>query len=154
MRSWSPEATEAIIDGVAPIFSGTGFHRNGDWYRRGRRELTDSVWFKMIKHSPESQFASVDVRFGIHIGGVEKIDFGLCSFDPLGPPCHVFRQSEPGFHDRHVWWDPHDPSSTVIRSVGETVRTSALPFFDDRFSHSTRYSKNWSATTWKGGRQR
>ena len=133
MRTWSLEAAEAIVDGIGPVLSGEGFRRNGGWYQRSRGQLTDSVWFEAIKYRPETEFASVDVRFGIHIGGVNKIEFGLSSWDPLGPPCHVSRQSEPVFWDRHVWWDPLNPSSTVIPTVGETVRTSALPFFDERF---------------------
>jgi hypothetical protein len=133
MRSWSPEAIEAIVSGVSTTLRRAGFHREGDLYQRRRGQLTDFVWFEAIKYDPDSDFASFDVRFGIHIGGIEGIEFGIASWDPLAPPCHITRQSEPLFWDREIWWDPHDPSSTAIPRVAATIRDSALPFFDDRF---------------------
>jgi hypothetical protein len=74
----------------------------------------------------------------IYIGGVEKIDFGLSSWHPEGPPCHVSRQSENVFRDPDRWWNPLDSASSVITKVEGTVRTSALPFFDQRFQSVER----------------
>ena len=132
MRTWSLEAAEAIVDGVGPVLGGEGFRRNGDWYQRSRGQLTDSVWFEAIKYRPETEFASVDVRFGIHIGGVDKIEihiggvdkieFGLSSWDPLGPPCHVSRQIEAVCTDRLIWWDPRRTVS-LARSHTRLLRT-------------------------------
>jgi hypothetical protein len=132
VRTWSSEAREAIIDGTATGLTGSGFLRVGDWYRRDRGQLSDYVWFELSQYRPESDDASVDVRYGIHIGEVEEIDFGIWSWGN-GPPCHTVRQGESFFRVEDVWWDPSSSSSTVLRQINGTVQSSALPFFDQRF---------------------
>jgi hypothetical protein len=79
-------------------------------------------------------------RHGSHrarcVEGVEKLDdVRVASWEGPGtaPHCHIARQSEGVYYDDDLWWDPLHPSSTVIPRVGGCVRSSALPFFDERF---------------------